>query len=66
VQIASDLLAEKYRSEARHEITKQGYLWIVDRTLMVTERANPVGERKGIVLRLSQSKIPEDGWNNRG
>ena len=59
-----DQYAKNYRSEARHK-TKQGYLWIVDRILMVTERMNPCGERKGNVLRLLQSKIPKDGWSNR-
>ena len=40
--------------------TKQGYLWILDRSLMVTEKLNPGwGISKGIVLSLSQSKVAE-------
>lgn len=44
---------------ARHK-TKQGYLWIVDRSLMVTEKLNPCeGISKDVVLSLSQSKVAE-------
>lgn len=37
-----DAWAEKHRKVLG--ATKQGYLWIADRTLMVTERVNPVVE----------------------
>jgi len=47
-------------TEKRSAGTKQGYLWILDRSLMVTEKLNPGwGISKGIVLSLSQSKVAE-------
>ena len=47
-------------TEKRSAGTKQGYLWILDRSLMVTEKLNPSwGISKGIVLSLSQSKVAE-------
>jgi len=47
-------------TEKRSAGTKQGYLWILGRSLMVTEKLNPGwGISKGIVLSLSQSKVAE-------
>ena len=53
-----DALAQKHRKVLG--VTKQGYLWITDRGLMVTEKLNPgMGISKDVVLSLSQSKVAE-------
>ena len=43
MQIECDVQAEKCRK--MFGATKQGYLWIADRGLMVTEKPNPSGRK---------------------
>ena len=53
-----DARAKRYRKVLG--ATKQGYLWIADRVLNVSERMNSGWEEsKGIVLKLSQLKVAE-------
>ena len=48
------------RYAGRVGATKQGYLWIVDRILMVTERANPCWGKERYCARVIAIKITQE------